>query len=397
MPDVVDDFVPMAERSEMRGDPEVPRKLMRQVLDWLTSYAGSCPEAEQRRLARLVGIRAGLYGAEYPVDFGGCALPEQVLAELRETASASGVPFAERILTSDDGPSRLLMDATPEQQHTWLRPLVEGRLTRCLAMTEHDAGSDLSALRTTATRIAHGWRLSGRKFLISNAAEADVAIVLATAVDGAVSGPTFFLFRTDVPGWRVVRRLPGMNPRLNPYEVEIDSIEVTDEAVIGGPGRIGGGTGMALEWMAHGRVAIAARAVGLSRWALGVARRHAHDRIVDGASLSEKQYIREFIVRSQVKVEAARSLVRTAAAALDDGQLGAREAAVAKLFATESACEVIDDAIQVLGGRGWLAEYGLIQAYGEARMFRLVDGASELMKETIFHLLPAEADHRKVA
>jgi alkylation response protein AidB-like acyl-CoA dehydrogenase len=180
--------------------------------------------------------------------------------------------------------------------------------------------------------------------------------------------------------------MPGMNPLFNQYEVELDSIELPDAAVIG---RIGGGVGMALEWMSHGRVAIAARAVGLSRWALGVARRHAHDRVVSGARLDDKQHIREFIVRSHVKIEAARALVGAAAAALDEGRLAAREAAVAKLYATESACEVIDDAIQVLGGRGWLTEYRLAEAYGEARMFRLVDGASEVLKESIFHLLPA--------
>lgn len=391
MSDATDESAPTTGPGETLTDPEVARKTMHQVLDWLDGRIVGLPPSGQRRLARLAGLRSGLFAAEYPVEHGGRGLPERLMAELREEAGASGLPFSDRILTGDDGPSRLLMDATPDQQRTWLRPLVDGRLTRCLAMTEDGAGSDVSDLRTTAIRTPGGWRLSGRKFLISNAAAADVAIVLASARDGAGLGPTFFILRTDVAGWRVTRRLPGMNPLADQYEVELDSIDVTDAAVIGGPRRVGGATGMALEWMAHGRVAIAARAVGLSRWALAVARRHAAARTIGGTRLDERQYIREFIVRSHVKIESARCLVQQAATAIDGGRLAARQAAMAKLSATEAACEVVDDAIQVLGGRGWLSEYGLEKAYADARMFRLVDGASEVMKETIFHLLPPVA------
>jgi acyl-CoA dehydrogenase len=370
-------------------EPEAARITMRDVVNWLAARLPALPPEQQRQLTRTAGVRSGLFAAEYPTEYGGRDMPEQVLVELREQAGASGLPYSDRILTGDDGPSRLFMDATSQQRHTWLPPLIGGRLTRCLAMTEQAAGSDLNGMRATATRTSAGWTLSGRKFLISNAAGADLAIVLAQAVDGDHLGPTFFVFPTDVPGWRVLRRLPGMNPLADQYEVELAGIDLTDAAVLGGPARVGGATGMALEWMAHGRIAIAARAVGLSRWALGVARRHAHARTIAGTRLSEHQYIREFIVGSYVKIEAARCLVRQAAAAVDSGRLAAREAATAKLYATESACEVIDDAIQVLGGRGWLTEYGLDWAYAEARMFRLVDGASEVMKETIFHLLPA--------
>jgi alkylation response protein AidB-like acyl-CoA dehydrogenase len=394
MPALDYEFAPTIDRDEMLADPGIARKIMRQVLDWLDTYAAARPEAEQEELARRAGIRSGLYAAEYPAGYGGRSLPERVMADLREEAGASGLRFSDRILCSDDGPSMLLMDATPEQQDTWLRPLIDGRLIRCLAMTEEWGGSDLSGLRTTATPTANGWRLSGRKFLVSNAAEADVAIVLANVVDGRATGLTFFIFSTDAPGWKVGRRLPGMDPLLNQYEVELDSIELTDSAIVGGPGKVGGATGMALERMAYGRVAFAARAVGLSRWALSVAQKYADERMIGGERLSEKQYIREFIVGSYVRIEAARNLVRQAATALDAGQLAIREAALAKLYATESACKVIDDAMQVLGGRGWLSAYGLEQAYREARVFRLVDGSTEVLKETIFHLMPGTDGHR---
>jgi alkylation response protein AidB-like acyl-CoA dehydrogenase len=281
------------------------------------------------------------------------------------------------------------MDATRQQREKYLRPLVEGRWTRCLAMTEETGGSDLSLMRTTATRRADGtWTLTGSKFMIGNAADADVAVVLARAEGECEGGPTFFVFPTTTPGWRVGQRLHGMDPGYRAYEVFLEDIELTDDDIVGGPAEIGGAIGQVTEHMAYGRIAMAARAVGLAAFALDTARGYADRRISAGGKLSEKQYVREFIVSSDVKVEAARALVRQAADALDEGRVAARDAAIAKLFATESACEVVDAAIQTLGARGWLTEYGLERVYREVRGFRIADGASEVLKETIFFLPP---------
>jgi alkylation response protein AidB-like acyl-CoA dehydrogenase len=383
-----EEFVPATAPDAMLDDPAVARKILRQVLAWLAEHTAGLAPDEQLELARQVGLRSGLYGAQFPVEVGGWAMPERIAAELREEAAATGTSYSRVILSSHEGPSRMLLSATPEQRGRWLRPLVEGRWTRCLAMTEERGGSDLTALSTTAIRSADKWVLSGRKFLISNAAQADVAIVLAHAVSERAAGPTFFVFATNTPGWKIVRGLPGMDPLYTQYEVELDSVELNDAAIVGGADRVGGAAGVASEWLPYGRVCLAARAVGLGRWALNVARKHADARVVFGAKLSEKQYIREFIVRSDIKIEAARALLAKAAAALDEGRLAVREAAMAKVCATESACEVIDDAMQVLGGRGWLVEYGLERAYREARLLRIVDGTSEMLKETLFHMPP---------
>ncbi|MEV2279004.1 acyl-CoA dehydrogenase family protein [Nocardiopsis sp. NPDC049922] len=384
----VDEFVPTVSPEEMLKDPWASRAILREALDWLSPNAEGLDEDGQRLLARQVGVKSGLYAAEYPIEYGGWSIPELVAVELREEAAATGLWYSRYLLSNFHGPSRLLMQATPEQRERWLRPLVEGRWTRCLAMTEESGGSDLGAMRTTATWTGDGWELNGRKFLIGNAADAEVAIVLAHAVGGRASGPSFFIFRTTAPGWRVLRRLPGMDPKYKAYEVEIDGVRLPESAVIGGSGQVGAGIGKVSEGMAYGRLAMAARAVGLARYALGVARRHASERVIGGGRLSDNQYIREFLVRSDVAVEASRCLVRRAAAALDEGAVAVREAAMAKLFATESACQVADDAMQTLGGRGWLAEYRLEQVYRELRAFRIADGASELLKETIFHLPP---------
>ncbi|MGN9909271.1 acyl-CoA dehydrogenase family protein [Phytohabitans sp. LJ34] len=382
------DFVPTTDPARMLDDPAAARAILRQVLAYLDERAADLDPAAQLDLARRVGLRSGLYAAQFPVEYGGWDMTETLAAELREEAAATGTGYSRVILSSHEGPSRMLLSATPEQRERWLRPLVDGRLTRCLAMTEERGGSDLTRVASSATWSGGKWVLTGRKFLISNAAQADVAIVLVRAVGARVEGPTFFVFGTDTPGWRVVRALPGMDPLYTQYEVELDAIELPEDAVVGGPERVGGAAGVASEWLPFGRICLAARAVGLARWALNVARRHADQRVVFGVRLSEKQYIREFIVRSDIKVEASRALLRKAAAALDAGHLAVREAAMAKLCATEAACEVIDDAMQVLGGRGWLVEYGLERAYREARLLRIVDGTSEMLKETVFHMPP---------
>lgn len=389
MPQTEVGFIPAINPKEMLNDPQTARSILRHALDWLAGNTADLSPQQQSTLARQVGAQCGLYAAEYPVEYGGWALSERLLADLREDAAASGMWFSRFLLSNFHGPARILLEATPQQRDWWLRPLVEGRWTRCLAMTEELSGSDLSSLQTTASQSDGQWLLRGRKIMIGNAANADLAIVLANVVGDGPAGPTFFAFTTDTVGWRVGERMPGMDPNYHAFHVELDSIALPDSAIIGGPGQIGGAIGQATEHMAHGRLVMAARAVGLSRWALTVARRHAATRRMAGGRLDDKQYVREFLVRSDVKITAARALVREAADALDKGQVGVREAAVAKLFATESACEVIDDAMQVLGARGWLSEYGLEQIYRESRAFRIADGASEVLKETIFHL-PAE-------
>lgn len=383
-----DVFVPLLPTERIARDPSLANAVLRHALDWLSEHTVHLSADEQRELARQVGITTGLYAAEYPVAYGGFGFSEVTMAGLREECGASGIPFSRHVLSTHDGPTPILLHATPEQRENWLRPLVEGRWTRCLAMTEEHGGSDLSAMETTARWSNGRWILSGRKFMISNAEHADMAVVLARAVSDRASGFTFFAFTTDTPGWKVRRRLRGMDPDYKQYEIELDSLELPDSAVVGGVDRVGTAVGLATEMLPHGRLNIAARAVGLARWALDVARVHADRRLVDGVKLSEKQYIREFLVRSYIKIETSRLLVKQAASELDEGRIAVREAAMAKLHATESACEVIDDAMQTLGGRGWLTEFGLERAYREARVFRMVDGSSELLKDSVFHLMP---------
>lgn len=383
-----DSFAPLLLTERIARDPNSAIAVLRHALEWLREHAPQLPADEQRELARQVGIATGLYAAEYPVAYGGFAFSEVVMAGLREECGASGLPFSRHVLSPHDGPTPILLHATPEQRENWLRPLVEGRWTRCLAMTEEHGGSDLSTMETTARWSDGRWILSGRKFMISNAEHADLAVVLARAVSNHASGFTFFAFTTDTPGWKVHRRLPGMDPDYRQYEIELDSLELPESAVVGGIGQVGTAMGLAMETLPHGRLNIAARAVGLARWALDVARVHADQRLISGVKLSEKQYIREFLVRSYIKIETSRLLVEQAASALDQGRIAVREAAMAKLQATESACEVIDDAMQTLGGRGWLTEFGLERVYREARVFRMADGSSELLKESVFHLMP---------
>jgi alkylation response protein AidB-like acyl-CoA dehydrogenase len=382
-------YIPDIDPAEISKDPEACPVILDSALAWLAENVAHLSGREQILAGREVGLRSGLYACEFPAELGGGSVPQRIAIRLHEEAAASGQQYGRWLLSAPVGPCRILLAGTPEQQERWMRPLIEGRTTRCLAMTEERCGSDLTEVGTTATRTGGRWVLTGRKFLISNAAQADLAIVFAQAEGDAGSGGTYFVFDTAMPGWNIVRRMPGMDPYADQYEVELDGLELDDNAVLGGLERVGGAAGLASEWLSYGRISLAARAVGMSRYSFDVARRHAADRRLAGTRLNQKQYIREFIVRSDVKLEAARCLLRLAADAIDDGRLAVREAAMAKLYATEAACEIVDDAMQVLGGRGWLTEYGLEQIYREARLLRIVDGTSELLKETIFHLPPS--------
>ncbi len=388
-------YVPDIDPAEIAKDPEVCPAVLDSSLAWLAKNAAHLPGREQILAGRDIGLRSGLQACEFPVELGGGSVPQRIAIQLHEEAAASGQQYGRWLLSAPVGPCRILLAGTPEQQERWMRPLIEGRKTRCLAMTEERCGSDLTEVSTTASRSGGRWVLTGRKFLVSNAAQADLAIVFARAEGDAGSGATYFVFDTTTPGWNVVRRLPGMDQYADQYEVELDGIELDDDAVLGGLERVGGAAGLASELLPYGRISLAARAVGMSRYSLDVARRHAAGRRLAGARLSEKQYIREFIVRSDVKLEAARCLVKLAAEAVDEGRLAVREAAMAKLYASEAACEIVDDAMQVLGGRGWLTEYGLEQIYREARLLRIVDGTSELLKETIFYLPPSHSERRR--
>jgi alkylation response protein AidB-like acyl-CoA dehydrogenase len=382
-------YVPDLDPALIAEHPEVCPAVLDSCLAWLAENAAHLPGPEQILAGREAGIRSGLYACEFPVELGGGSVPQRIAVRLHEEAAAAGQQYGRWLLSAPIGPCRILLAGTPEQQERWMRPLIEGRMTRCLAMTEERCGSDLAEVSTTAVRSGGRWVLTGRKFLISNAAQADLAIVFARAAGDAGSGTTYFAFETSVPGWNIVRRLPGMDPYADQYEVELNGIELDDDAVLGGLERVGGAAGLASEWLPYGRISLAARAVGMSRYALDVARRHAASRRLGGERLDAKQHIRELIVRSDVKLEAARCLVRRAAETIDDGQLAVREAAMAKLYASTAACEIVDDAMQVLGGRGWLTEYRLEQIYREARLLRIVDGTTELLKETVFHLPPS--------
>jgi acyl-CoA dehydrogenase len=227
-------YVPGTDPEEIGKNPEVAYDVLGEALDWLAGNAAHLPDRDQIRVGREVGIRSGLYACEFPAEEGGAAVPERIAVDLREEAAAAGRQYSRCILSGLEGPSRVLLIATGEQRRRWLRPLIDGRLTRCLAMTEEGGGSDLTSLATTATRSGGRWTITGRKFLISNAADADVAIVLAHATGDAGSGATFFVFGTDTPGWRIVRRLPGMDCLADQYEVDLDGVEVGDDAVVGG-------------------------------------------------------------------------------------------------------------------------------------------------------------------
>jgi alkylation response protein AidB-like acyl-CoA dehydrogenase len=373
-----DDFVdrelaPLEEGAEWIGEDRVPSDLARHT---------------RRRSAEC-----GFYGPDFSVKLGGRGLDPVGMALLRIHAAAMPSRLAQVAMAGPEGPTPLLLLGTNEQQQRYLRPLVEGRTTRCLALTEPDAGSDTSVLKTSARRVPGGWALTGRKMYVTNGAEADVAIVLATCDERRQSPKrngssiTAFIIERGTRGVKVIREINGMWGGERRYELALEHCVVPDASVLGGEAGIGMGLFQTLDCLAYGRLATSAICVGLARQALERAVQHARKRRAFGVPIGRHQHVQAHLVDAQVNLEAAELLVLRAAWRQEQGIDTLADAAIAKLSATENAFRIIDSAIQVLGGAGYTRDLPLERLLRQVRLYRIVDGTSEIQKVIIANSL----------
>ncbi|MCS4592685.1 acyl-CoA dehydrogenase [Brevibacterium sediminis] len=337
---------------------------------------------------RKLSIARGFYAADFDTDLGGRGISQMEMSEMRVLAAESGLDLSRYTLAGPEGPTHVLNECTPTQRENWVKPLVKGEVTRCTAMTEHTGGSAFGRSITEAVwdPSRSRWHLKGNKHLISNADSADLAIVMAYARGREKDGPTNFIVPVaSNMGW-VVRPLAGMHEDYHQFDVEID-VHVSDESILGGIGKLGHATAQALQWLPYGRLTIAARALGLAKFAQETAIEYARNRKLVHGAISENHFIRHMLVENYCSIESCVHMVRKAASKLDSGSDGLLETSTAKLWATECACKIIDNSMQILGGNGWLRDYKLEGAYREARAFRIIDGTSEVQTEIIYNLL----------
>jgi len=334
-------------------------------------------DAAARREARALLGRLGAGGWYAPIaeqHLRACCLVREALAGASPLADAV---FALQAL----GTLPIVLAGTENLKHRWLPGVLAGTTMAAFAMTEPEAGSDVGAIATTARRDGSDFVLNGSKTLISNAGIADFYVVFASSDPGAGSkGLSAFVVPADNPGCRFVRPLTLSAP--HPLgDIVFDHARIPADCLLGAEGdgfKIGLGT------LDRLRPTVGAAACGMAERALAEALRHAGTRRQFGAPLAANQLIQEKLARMATDLAAARLLVYRAAWEKDHGaERITLEAAMAKAFATEAAQRIVDDAVQILGGRGVLATHPVDRLYRSVRALRIYEGTTEIQQLVI--------------
>ena len=319
----------------------------------------------------------GLTAAPIPESAGGGGFSylgwSLVMEELGAADMATAVTLSVHILSQ----LPVVAWGSSEQVATWLPPMLSGEALGAFALTEPQAGSDASAIRTRATRDGDTYRLTGTKIWISNAPEADRYLVFATLdPDAGPSGIAAFLVEKGMPGFRFGAHEKKMGIRACPA-AEL----VFEDAVVPAANRLGGegdGYRIALSSLAEGRISIAAACVGIARSALEQAARYLGERKAFGAPLSEQQGLRFMLAEMARDVEAARALTRQAAAAKDRGDALAVPSSLAKWTASDTAIRVATDAVQLFGASGYSRETGIERLMRDAKGAQIYEGTNQI-------------------
>lgn len=331
--------------------------------------------AARARARELCG-RLGEEGWLQPIearDFRACCLIREALGAASPLADAV---FALQAL----GTTPLLLAGSDAQRGRWAEPALAGRAVAAFAMTEPEAGSDVASMRTTAARDREGggWVLDGTKTLISNAGIADFYLTFAvTDPEAGRRGIGAFVVPGDAPGLEFVRPLVLSAP--HPLgEIRLDGCRVSADGLVGGEGE---GWKLGMATLDRLRPTVGAAACGMAARALAEAREHALRREQFGRPLAEFQLVQEKLGRMATELAAARLLVYRAAWERDRGADRTDvEAAMAKSFATEAAGRIVDEAVQILGGRGVLAAHPVDRLYRSVRALRIYEGTTEIQR-----------------
>jgi len=343
---------------------------------------------ELRRELQAAARDAMVWAPQAPAELGGGGFSLAESAVLLEEAGYSLIgPLALNCHAPDEGNIHMLdLIATSPQREKYLIPLVDGDIRSCFAMTEPPpgAGSDPSALRTTARRVAGGWEISGEKHLITGAEGAAFAIVMAKGGGGAdgSSGSTMFLVDTDNPGWRLAGHARTIDTTMpgGHHRVELHEVFVPDEAVLGEPGR---GFAYAQVRLAPARLTHCMRWLGAARRAHGIALERAVNREMFGSALADHGMAQAMIADNEIELVAARLVLWNTCWELDNGAPGTEESSRAKVFVSEAVNRIVDRSVQLCGGLGTSEEMVVGRIFADVRAFRIYDGASEVHRMSI--------------
>lgn len=337
---------------------------------------------------RAKAREAGLFGPQLPKELGGLGLGTTGMCVVFEQAGRSFLgPVALHCSAPDEGNMHLLAHhASDAQREQYLRPLIEGTIRSCFAMTEPapGAGSDPTMMATRATRVEGGWEITGRKWFATGADGASFAVAIAVTDPDADRHhqATMFLVPTDTPGYRFVRNVPVMGGHgLGGHgEVDFEKVRVPDSAIVG---KVGDGFRLALVRLGPARLTHCMRWMGIAQRAIEIATAYAKERRAFGKTLTEHQSIQWMIADSEIELHASRLMVLHAAWEHEQGSQIRHESSIAKVFVAEAVNRIIDRAVQMCGALGVSGDSPLEHFYREARAFRIYDGPSEVHRMVI--------------
>jgi butyryl-CoA dehydrogenase len=340
------------------------------------------PKDVHKGLAQL-----GAYGICVPEEFGGANLDYLTLAVvLEEIAAGDGGTSTAISVTNCPVNAILMRYGNAEQKKKWLTPLALGAMLGAFCLTEPHVGSDASNLATTARKVGDNYIINGVKQFITSGKHGDVAIVIAMTDKGAgKKGMSAFIVPTHAPGYVVARLEDKLGQHSSDTaQINFDNCRIPAENLIGQEGE---GYKIALGALEGGRIGIAAQAVGMARSAFECALEYAKQRTSFGQAIFGHQAVGFRLADCATQIEAARQLIWHAAALRDAGRPCLKEAAMAKLFASEMAEKVCSAAIQTLGGYGYVSDFPVERIYRDVRVCQIYEGTSDIQKIIITRAL----------
>ncbi|TYR80605.1 acyl-CoA dehydrogenase [Priestia megaterium] len=325
----------------------------------------------------------GMMGLPFPEQYGGGDADTIsfaiVVEELSRVCGSTGITYSAHISL---GGAPIHLFGTHEQKEKYLTPLCKGEYLGAFGLTEPNAGSDAGGTQTTATFNENKWVISGSKCFITNASYAkNLAITAVTDRSKGINGISAFIVPTDAPGFTVISNYEKMGLHSsNTTELVLENVSVSENDLLGVEGN---GFKQFLATLDGGRIGIGAMAVGIAQGAYEKSLQYAKERKQFGQSLSNFQAIQFKLADMAMNIELARNMVYKAAWLKDQGRIFKKEAAMAKLYASEMCMKVCDQAVQIHGGYGYMKEYQVERFFRDAKLLEIGEGTSEVQRMVI--------------
>ncbi|WP_160133464.1 acyl-CoA dehydrogenase family protein [Halococcus salsus] len=370
---------------QLSGEHEAIRKAVREFAEEEIvpvarehDESGEYPEELRREAAKYDFVAPNI-----PEEYGGAGMDKLSTTLVTEELWRADPGIGSAVGSAGFGSDMIIEYGDEWMKEEWLPRIAGGDSASASAISEPAHGSNVAGMETTAEKEGDEWVIDGNKMWITNGSVADVAVVMAKTDPGAGHrGITAFLVPTETDGFTPEKITNKLGIRASDLaEVRLEGVRVPEANVIG---EVDEGFYQLMEFFASGRTSVAAQAVGAGQGALDAAREYATEREQFDQPISEFQAIQHKLAEMATDVEAARSLTYRAASAVGDGSDEAvRFASMAKLFASEHAVDVADEALQVFGGAGYVSDHPAERYYRDARITKIYEGTSEIQKNII--------------